>query len=107
MDKVAGALEGESGSGLIPPFGENDGFAQVLPPSDYLRRFLYDCCTYSGPALRYIIDTVGIDRIVLGTDYPAPMFLNDPVNWVNGLAELNEAEKKAILEDTPARVLGL
>jgi aminocarboxymuconate-semialdehyde decarboxylase len=107
MDKVAGALEGESGIGLIPPFGENDGFAQVLPPSDYLRRFLYDCCTYSGPALRYIIDTVGIDRIVLGTDYPAPMFLNDPVNWVNGLAELNEAEKKAILEDTPARVLGL
>jgi aminocarboxymuconate-semialdehyde decarboxylase len=107
MDKVAGALEGDSSSGLIPPFGSGDGFAQALPPSDYLARFLYDSCTYSGPALRYIIDTVGIDRVVLGTDYPAPMFQHDPVSWVNGLAELSDVEKEAILEVNPTRVLGL
>lgn len=106
MDKVAGALEGESGSGLIPPFGQADGFAQALPPSDYLGRFIYDCCTYSGSALRYLIDTVGIDRVVLGTDYPAPMLLHDAVNWVNGLTELTEAEKTAILSTNPGRVLG-
>lgn len=106
MDKVAGALEGESGSGFIPPFGQGDGFAQALPPSDYLGRFIYDCCTYSGPALRFLIDAVGIDRVVLGTDYPAPMFLDDPVNWVNGLSELSESEKAAILRDNPARVVG-
>jgi aminocarboxymuconate-semialdehyde decarboxylase len=107
MDKVAGALEGETASGFIPPFGKDDGFAQALPPSDYLRRFFYDCCTYSGPALRYIIDTVGVDRVVLGTDYPAPMFLHDPVNWVIGLTELSDVEKVAILEENPARVLRL
>jgi aminocarboxymuconate-semialdehyde decarboxylase len=49
---------------------------------------------------------VGIDRVVLGTDYPAPMFLHDPVNWVNGLPELTEDEKSAILSDNPSRVLG-
>ncbi len=36
MDKVAGALEGESGSGFIPPFGKNDGCSQAMPPSEYL-----------------------------------------------------------------------
>jgi aminocarboxymuconate-semialdehyde decarboxylase len=106
MDKVAGALEGDSGSGFIPPFGQDDGFTQALPPSDYLGRFIYDCCTYSGPALRYLIDSVGIDRVVLGTDYPAPMVLHDPVNWVNGLPELTEDEKSAILSDNPSRVVG-
>jgi aminocarboxymuconate-semialdehyde decarboxylase len=106
MDKVAGALEGPAGE-LTPPFSEADGFNQKLPPSDYLSRFHYDCCTYSGPALRYLIDTVGIDRVSLGTDYPAPMFLKDPVDWVNGLPELAADEKQAILETNPAALLGL
>ena len=48
----------------------------------------------------------GIDRVVLGTDYPAPMLLHDAVNWVNGLIELTEAEKTAILSANPGRVLG-
>jgi aminocarboxymuconate-semialdehyde decarboxylase len=105
MDKVAGALEGEPG--MTPVFGPSDGFAQQLPPSDYLDRFYYDCCTYSGPVLRFLIDTVGIDRVVLGTDYPAPMVLHDAVNWVRGLPELSDDEKEAILSENPTRILGL
>lgn len=106
MNKVAGALEGPTGE-MTPPFAEADGFMQKLPPSDYLTRFHYDCCTYSGPALRYLIDTVGIDRVVLGTDYPAPMFLKDPVRWVRGLPELDAAEQEAILQTNPQRFLGI
>lgn len=106
LDKVAGALEG-GGDTLTPPFPTDDGFEQRLPPSDYLSRFLYDCCTYSGPVLRFLLDAVGIDRVVLGTDYPAPMFLSDPVRWVRGLPELTASEKEAILQDNPSRALGL
>ncbi len=107
MDKVAGALEGRGGDGFIPPFGQGDGFAQKRPPSEYLDRFYYDCCTYSGPALRFLIDAVGIERVVLGTDYPAPMLLHDAVNWINGLSELNGIEKQAILASNPTAILGL
>ena len=106
MDKVAGALEG-SGREMTPPFPTDDGFSQKLPPSEYLDRFYFDCCTYSGPVLRFLIDTVGIDRVVLGTDYPAPMVLKDAVNWVNGLPELSDNEKEAILVTNPSRVLGV
>jgi aminocarboxymuconate-semialdehyde decarboxylase len=106
MDKVAGALEGPTGE-MTPPFAEADGFLQKRPPSDYLARFHYDCCTYSGPALRFLIDTVGIDQVVLGTDYPAPMFLKDPVRWVNGLSELSDAEKAAILVGNSSGLLGV
>ena len=40
------------------------------PPSKYLGRFWYDCLTHSEDALRYLIDTVGIERVVFGTDWP-------------------------------------
>jgi aminocarboxymuconate-semialdehyde decarboxylase len=106
MDKVAGVLEPDTGEGFIPPFGQDDGFAQAMPPSDYLGRFIYDSCTYSGPTLRFLIDAVGIDRIVLGTDYPAPMVQHHAVNWVHGLEELSGVEGRAILSENPARILG-
>jgi predicted TIM-barrel fold metal-dependent hydrolase len=35
------------------------------------------------------------------------MSLDDPVNWINGLGSLTVDEKKAILEDNAARLLGL
>ena len=41
------------------------------PPSRYLRRFYYDCLTHSEGALRFLIDRVGIDRVVFGTDWPS------------------------------------
>ena len=111
MDKTAGALEGEHGKSgaLTPPFGPEKGLPYELrrAPSEYLDSFYYDCCTYSGPALRYLIDRVGIDRIVLGTDAPAPMYLIDPVNWVNGLEELTDAEKESILSKNAMALLGL
>ena len=57
--------------------------------------------------LRFLIDTVGIDRVVLGTDYPAPMVLLDAVNWVRGLPELDANEKEAILSGNSTELLGL
>ncbi|MGH8912798.1 MAG: amidohydrolase family protein [Acidimicrobiia bacterium] len=107
MDKVAGALPGDFDGGMRPPFGPGDGFNHKLAPSEYMRRFYYDCCTYSGPVLRFLVDAVGVDRVVLGTDYPAPMFLHDPVDWVNGLGQLSEEEKRAILVDNSNRLLDL
>lgn len=107
MDKVAGALQGDFNGEMKPPFPGDDGFNHEKPPSQYLDRFYYDCCTYDGAVLRFLIDTVGIERVVLGTDYPAPMFLDDPVNWVRGLDELSETEKEAILVDNSNKLLGL
>jgi aminocarboxymuconate-semialdehyde decarboxylase len=76
-------------------------------PSDYLRSFYYDCCTYTGATLRFLIDTVGIDRVVFGTDYPAPMVITDAVRWVDGLDELDSYEKEAILSRNPANLVGM
>ena len=77
------------------------------PPSAYLNKFYYDCLTHSEPALRMLIDSVGIDRVVLGTDWPADMRIDWPVSWVMGLESLTLAEKEAILWKNLEKMLGL
>jgi aminocarboxymuconate-semialdehyde decarboxylase len=43
------------------------------PPSAYRRHFFYDTILYHPPALQYLRDLVGSDRLLLGTDYPFPV----------------------------------
>jgi len=109
MDKTAGAFSEDTGEGgYSAPYKallDYDG-RSASPPSAYLRRFYYDCCTFSAANLRFLIDMVGVDRVVLGTDAPAPMVLTDAVRWIDGLDCLSEAEKRAILVDNAATLLG-
>jgi aminocarboxymuconate-semialdehyde decarboxylase len=102
MDKGwrAGAMEN------MPEF-EDARTVLANAPSDYLSRFYYDSCTYTEASLRFLVDMVGIDRVVLGTDYPAPMILDDAVHWINGLPGFTAEEKDAILSTNPSRLLGL
>ena len=67
------------------------------PPSTYASRFYFDCLTHSEAALRFIIDTVGADRVVFGTDWPYNMNFDWPVSWVLSLESLTQEEKELIL----------
>jgi aminocarboxymuconate-semialdehyde decarboxylase len=40
------------------------------PPSAYLDRFFYDTCALSPASNRFVIDTMGVDRVIFGSDYP-------------------------------------
>jgi aminocarboxymuconate-semialdehyde decarboxylase len=43
------------------------------PPSSYLRRFWYDTITHAAVPLGFLVNLVGHDRVVLGTDLPFDM----------------------------------
>jgi aminocarboxymuconate-semialdehyde decarboxylase len=88
----------------IPGFEDAARYLQ-RPPSEYLEKFHYDSCTHSPATLRFLIDTVGVDQVVLGTDYPAKMILDDAVEWIDGLDVLEPHEKTAILSENPARLI--
>ena len=77
------------------------------PPSTYLRRFYYDCIVYTEPALRFLIDTVGVDRVVFGTDWPYDMEFDWPVSWILSLESITQEEKEAILWKNLEGLLGL
>ena len=67
------------------------------PPSTYLSKFLYDCLTHSEATLRFLIDSVGIERVVLGTDWPSDMGLQSPSSWIMEMDSLSQDEKEALL----------
>ncbi len=67
------------------------------PPSTYQRRLYYDCVTGSEAALRFLLDQVGADRVVLGSDWPFVPWDPSPVAWVQGLKTLTPDEKEKIL----------
>ena len=77
------------------------------PPSNYLDKFYYDCLTHSEEALRYLIDSVGIDRVVFGTDWPFDMAADWPVSWILSMESLTTEEKEAILHGNLERLLGI
>jgi aminocarboxymuconate-semialdehyde decarboxylase len=77
------------------------------PPSRYVGRFYYDCLTHSEAALRFIIDTAGVDRVFLGSDWPYDMGIESPVEWVNSLQSLTQEEKDAILHKNLEKLLGI
>lgn len=77
------------------------------PPSTYQRRLYYDCLTDSEAGLRFLLDHVGADRVVLGSDWPYVRWEPSPVGWVQGLQSLTQEEKDKILWQNLETLLGL
>ena len=77
------------------------------PPSAYLRRFTYDTIGHDDRINLNLVRLVGADRVLLGTDYCFDMGLAEPVQTVNRLTDLAQAERDQILGRNAARLLGL
>ena len=76
------------------------------PPASYLRRFTYDTISHAPESLRYLIDLVGADRVMLGSDYCFDMGYERPVEVVTTL-KLGRAEEEKILGGNAKRLLRL
>ena len=77
------------------------------PPSTFIRRLYFDTITHSKPALEYLVSEFGADHVVLGTDYPYDMGLDDPVGLVDSLSGPDAAGKEQIKGGNAARLLRL
>ncbi len=77
------------------------------PVAAYLRRFSYDTISHDPRALRYLIDTVGADRVMLGSDFCFDMGYKRPVQVVTGLRGLRQADHALILRGNARKLLRL
>jgi predicted TIM-barrel fold metal-dependent hydrolase len=76
-------------------------------PSEYLRQLYFDSLLYTTENLRHLIETVGADRVVIGTDFPFAMGTADSIDHVLSVDGLSSAEQAAILGETAAGLLGI
>ena len=77
------------------------------PFERYLRRFTYDTISHSPRLLQFLIDLVGPDRVMLGSDYCFDMGYTRPVDVVTRRLRLGRADQRRILGATAARLLRL
>jgi len=77
------------------------------PPSHYLKKMYFDSVTYHVPAARLIIDTVGADHVLYGSDAP-PLTSLKPraIKVVEDLA-LPQRERDAVFWRNAAQLLKL
>lgn len=75
-------------------------------PSEYLRGMWFDSLVYRSDTLRALIDVVGADRVVLGTDYPFDMGVTDPIERLHLVPGLDGAELSAVVGQNALKLLG-
>lgn len=77
-----------------------------LPPSAYLDRFSLDSAVFDPRALRLLVEVMGPERIMLGTDYPFPLGEENPGSLVRD-SPLTAAERDLILGGNALRFFGI
>src|SRR5690606_780 len=75
-------------------------------PKSLLKRFYFDSLVFDPEALRYLIDLVGADHIVIGTDTPFDMRDDDPLQTLQQVPGITEHEHGEICCGTALRLLG-
>lgn len=96
---IAGRIEHSIGKGAA-------AVKLARPFRDYIRRFHYDTLAYYPETLRFMIELVGADRVVIGTDNYATMDVDQP----NALAQqigLAAEDLERVLHGNAARLLRL
>ena len=75
-------------------------------PRDLIRHFYFDALTHDPQAARYLINRVGADRVVIGTDHPFDMGPDQPMEEIDKIPGLTAAEREQICERTARVLLG-
>ncbi|MFD2396546.1 amidohydrolase family protein [Prauserella oleivorans] len=76
------------------------------PPSHYTARFLVDTVVFDPAALRLLVDTLGDDQVVLGSDYPYPLGERPAGRVVRECTFLDDKQRDKLLSGNALRFLG-
>lgn len=75
-------------------------------PYAMLQRFYFDALTHDPQSARHLIEMVGADRVVIGTDNPFNMGYERPLDALDAIPGLTADEREAICRRTARALLG-
>ena len=96
------------GGGYLPTsIGRSDRAWRVRPeahdcahaPSTYLKRLWFDTVVHDAEGLRRLVETVGDDRVLLGSDFPFDMGLDDPVAEIRAAGLSDDVTRRILSEN--------
>lgn len=74
-------------------------------PEELARRLYYDTVLHDPTAISFLIERMGVEQVVLGTDYPFEMGDLDPISTLAAVPGLDESDRRLIQEGNLARIL--
>ena len=76
------------------------------PPSHYIDRFFVDSVVFDPAPLRLLVDTLGEDQVMVGSDYPYPLGERPAGNVVRRAEFLTDEQRTKLLSTNTLRFLG-
>jgi aminocarboxymuconate-semialdehyde decarboxylase len=76
------------------------------PPSQYVHRFFADSAVFDAAPLRLLLETLGEDQVVMGSDYPYPLGERPAGQVVREAEFLTEDQRTKLLSGNAVRFLG-
>ncbi len=76
------------------------------PPSHYVDRFFVDSVVFDHAPLRLLVDTLGEDRVMVGSDYPYPLGERPAGAVVRTADFLTDTQRDKLLSTNALRFLG-
>jgi predicted TIM-barrel fold metal-dependent hydrolase len=77
-----------------------------MRPSDYFRKHCF-VAPFPEENVPRVVEAVGVDPIVFGSDFPHGEGLPEPTMYLGQIATFSEADQKAIMRNNLARYLGI
>ena len=68
-------------------------------PKNYLGKFWIDALVHDPKALNYIIDTMGADKICMGSDYPFPLGEHQPGKLIESMPYDAQLKEKLLFKN--------
>ncbi|XP_076813752.1 2-amino-3-carboxymuconate-6-semialdehyde decarboxylase-like [Clavelina lepadiformis] len=78
-----------------------------LSPKDQVGKFYTDSLVHDPAALRYLVDTLGEDKVILGSDYPFPLGESHPGKLIESTGGLSADIKEKLLFRNALRFMNL
>lgn len=75
-----------------------------VPPSEFTDQLYYDTAVFSATLLGRLVEDVGADHVLLGTDHPFELGDRDPIQTVCALG-LDQPRTRRILQDNAVELL--
>ncbi|MGQ4615834.1 amidohydrolase family protein [Nocardia sp. R7R-8] len=77
------------------------------PPSAYVGRFSVDSVVFQPESLRLLVDTLGVEQVMVGSDYPYPLGERPVADVVRRSAFLDDHERELVSRVNAEKFLGL
>ena len=74
-------------------------------PSSFLKKMYFDTIAFDPSMLRQMIDQYGPEHLLLGTDYPYDMGVEDPLGFIASVPRLDHRDRGMIEGGNAARLL--